>query len=194
MSKTDIRLEISETLRRLTARDRALKSTTLAAALQRLPEWRAGGSVLAYVSRPDEADTRTIIHSALEAGKRVYAPRVAGNDIVFHALERPEDASVKHAYGMFEPAADLPVFPAGMAPGTGLIVLVPGLAFDERKNRLGRGKGYYDRALRALRDRPGRERLFILGLCFEEQVLPAVPVTETDERMDAVLTDRRLVR
>lgn len=72
--------------------------------------------------------------------------------------------------------------PAGHEAGD--CVVVPGLVFDRSGNRLGRGKGFYDRFLGKL-----GSRVFKVGLAFSFQVVPAVPVESYDVRLDAVLTD-----
>lgn len=82
-------------------------------------------------------------------------------------------------WGLREPPND-----AEVAPPPDLI-FVPGLAFDAQGGRLGRGKGFYDAALRRL---PG----FRLGICFESQRLPLVPTTPHDQRVQALLTESGL--
>ena len=64
------------------------------------------------------------------------------------------------------------------------LVLVPGVAFDLRGNRLGRGKGYYDRLLESFNGHK-------IGIAFDEQVVDAVPVENLDVRMNAILTPTR---
>jgi 5-formyltetrahydrofolate cyclo-ligase len=69
------------------------------------------------------------------------------------------------------------------------LVIVPGLGFDESGNRLGRGRGFYDRFL------SHREfRGVACGLAYEQQVLPEVPVDETDFLMDMLVTDQKVRR
>jgi 5-formyltetrahydrofolate cyclo-ligase len=63
------------------------------------------------------------------------------------------------------------------------LILVPGMAFDKNYNRIGRGKGYYDRFLHGL-------DTFKIGICFHFQLLENIPVSETDIAMDMVITDK----
>ena len=67
---------------------------------------------------------------------------------------------------------------------------MPLLAFDARGHRLGYGGGYYDRTLAALR-RDGR--VLAVGVAYDEQEVPAVPVDDWDERLDMVVTDCRVL-
>ena len=61
-------------------------------------------------------------------------------------------------------------------------IIVPGVAFDNQKNRLGRGKAYYDKLLK-------NTKAFKAGVCFGFQLLDSVPVNSFDEKMDLVITD-----
>ena len=75
----------------------------------------------------------------------------------------------------------------GTAESADTLFLVPGVAFDEAGGRLGRGRGWYDRAL------TGFERAARVGLAFEVQIVPSVPATSWDVSMDAVVTERRCI-
>ncbi len=69
------------------------------------------------------------------------------------------------------------------------LVLVPGLAFDPNGNRLGRGKGYYDRLLSQ-----SSSRTALVALAFEEQILERLPVEPHDVKMDYIVTENRVIR
>lgn len=66
------------------------------------------------------------------------------------------------------------------------LVLAPLLAFDRRGGRLGQGAGHYDRTLANLRT---AGRIFVLGLAYSGQELPAIPMEPHDQRLDAILTE-----
>ncbi len=194
MHKNHIRRDINEILNRLDRKTRSARSRAIAARLFSLPEWRDCRSLLAFAGRNDEVDTRQIMAEALAVGRLVYAPRVEGADLIFHRIAVLDDISVPHPYGMLEPPALLPRFSEEARPPGRCLILVPGLAFDRHKNRLGRGKGFYDRFLRAQGERAGGNTVFALGLCFQVQLFDAVPHSEEDMAVDAVLTDTELVR
>jgi 5-formyltetrahydrofolate cyclo-ligase len=63
------------------------------------------------------------------------------------------------------------------------LIIAPGVAFDRRGGRLGRGGGYYDRLLRRA------EKVPVIGLCFREQLVKKVPMKPHDVRMNKVITD-----
>lgn len=138
----------------------------MAAALCALPVWRQAPAVFCFVSLPDEPDTGPILRAALQAGKRLYLPRVAGD-----AMETVPAAALAGlcpgALGIREPAG-----PAGPLP-PGTLALLPCLAMDVHGVRLGRGGGYYDRFLA----RFAGPRLV---LCPAALVLPALPHDAAD--------------
>jgi 5-formyltetrahydrofolate cyclo-ligase len=105
-------------------------------------------------------------------------PKVTGDELVFRLVSSPGTDLKPGAFGIMEPADHCPVVP----PQDIDVFLCPGLAFDPRGGRLGRGKGYYDRAL----SRAGYGALK-LGVCFPEQIVPDTFGGELDIRMDEVL-------
>lgn len=82
-------------------------------------------------------------------------------------------------HGVHEPLADSPVLPAHQLD----VIVLPGVAFDGRGGRLGRGGGYYDRFLA-----DSRVRALRIGACFCEQFVPEVPMEEHDGTVDRVVT------
>ncbi len=193
MSKTGIRSAITLKLKSLPPVQVRNFSSAIAEKLFSLRQWREADGLLAYMSMEREVNTRPVIVRALAAGKRVYLPRVDGASIVFHSIRHLSEVSVPHAYGMLEPCPGLPRLELPFPPGMSALVLVPGLAFDREKNRLGRGKGYYDRFLSEFAARGVRANGYFLGLGFSVQLLPSVPHSEADVKMDAVLTEKELV-
>ncbi|MBN2353609.1 MAG: 5-formyltetrahydrofolate cyclo-ligase [Spirochaetales bacterium] len=194
MSKTEVRSAIARQLNSLLPDCIRGSSSALAGRLFELRAWREAGMLLAYMSMTREVDTRPVVARALSAGKRVYLPRVEGDGLVFHAVRSLSEASIPHAYGMLEPGPDLPRLVLPLPPRSRALVLVPGVAFDREKNRLGRGRGFYDRFLSDFAIRAGGEEVFLLGIGFHLQLLDAVPCGPSDVPMDAVLTDKELLR
>ena len=134
-------------------------------------------SVFLYLSFSHEAGTDKLLQSLLEKGKTVYCPRVEGKEM--EAVLYGEDLSLS-AYGIREPL--------GKAfEGDIDVAVVPLLAVDERGNRLGYGGGYYDKYLSA------HKNTLKIGYCYDEQIVRELPVDGNDVRMDAVVTDKRIV-
>jgi 5-formyltetrahydrofolate cyclo-ligase len=193
MSKTAIRLQIKTELKSLSRAEIEKKSAAIARRLFHWKAWPESEILLSYLSLATEVNTAPIIVRAYQDGKTVFAPRLNGAELAFHEIKSLGQASVPHPYGMLEPPARLPVFPPALAPERRALVLVPGLGFDRGKNRLGRGKGFYDRFLSGVAAHYRRENFFFMGICFHVQLLSAVPHTPSDVAMDAVLTENEFV-
>lgn len=149
-------------------------------------EYRKSEVVLIYLSTPTEVDTTPIALRAWADGKRVLAPLVAWEQRRMLPMEiRSLTTDVREGMmGIREPQEGVPV-PVGEID----LVIVPGLAFDAAGNRLGRGRGFYDRFL-AHRD----YRAISCGLAFEEQVIDELPVEPNDRRMHILVSDARVRR
>ncbi|WP_294616767.1 5-formyltetrahydrofolate cyclo-ligase [uncultured Bacteroides sp.] len=151
------------------------QSAEILAALEAHPAFRAANIILLYHSLPDEVDTHGFIRKwSME--KRILLPVVAGDDLELRAYTGPADLAIG-AYGIEEPTGALFTDYAAID-----LVVVPGVAFDRNGNRLGRGKGYYDRLL------PRIPAAYKAGICFPFQVVEEVPAEPFDIRMDEVIT------
>ncbi len=158
--------------------DKAAADKALCERLLALPQIRTAGTVLTYVSQPQEADTRALIAALLAAGKTVAAPRCADamGEMQFFVI-RSFDELAPGAFGLTEPTLDCP--PA--YPGADSVCLVPALLFDENGYRLGYGGGYYDRFLAGYGGKT-------VGLCYDGEVVPELPRGAFDRPVDAVVT------
>ena len=149
--------------------------------LARLPVWRGATRVAGYQAIRGEIPVTSALYDAHMRGAGLVFPRVAGTELVFH--EWDGSVLVPGPYGIREPAATLPV----VAPRDLDVMLVPGVAFDPRGNRLGYGGGYYDRVLAA---RP----CLTIGIAWTFQVVDAVPMEPWDQPVDALLTESGWVK
>jgi 5-formyltetrahydrofolate cyclo-ligase len=147
--------------------------------------WKQYETVLLFLSAGREIDTSPILKSALEGGKRVFAPRLAGEGMVFCRVPSAAGPWEEGLFGIPEPPppGDGAVLSAADFPA---LVFVPGLAFDAGGGRLGRGGGYYDRFLAGLEaaGRPFRAA----GLCTGCQLVPEVPADGWDKKVDCLCT------
>lgn len=137
--------------------------------------------VFAYLSKADEVGTRTVIDQLLERQVTVVVPSLVDRTLMVATRFPGWDALRPGALGILTP-------PSKEACAAVVdLVLVPGLAFSARGARLGYGAGYYDRWLAA---HPAATRI---GLGFEYQISEQVPLAAHDERLDYLVTDRRLI-
>ena len=141
---------------------------------------------MVFLSLHSEVDTTPLVLRAWQDGKRVLAPKVSWNQRRMLPLEfrsLTEDLA-DSTMGIREPVSGIP-FPVGLID----LVIVPGLGFDEYGNRVGRGRGFYDRFL-ANAEFQGAA----CGLGFEEQVVPSIPAGPLDRQVDLVITDEKVRR
>lgn len=129
-----------------------------------------------YLSTPNEVETDGIIEELLKQGKIVAAPRIENNELAFHKLESLKDIEL-NKYHIREP-----LFSSETIDNIE-IVIVPGIAFDVSKNRIGHGKGYYDRYL-------SKHECYKVGLAFDEHLHKEIPTDSFDIKMDIVITDK----
>lgn len=144
--------------------------------LLRHPHLIAANTVMMYCSMPDEVHTHEALDHLVAMGKHVLLPVVTGEETMEVREYRGKNDLQKSAFGIFEPTG---------SPFTDYeqidLVVVPGMAFDAHGNRLGRGRGYYDRFLRAL------PHVYKIGICFDFQKQPYIPTDANDVKMDEVL-------
>ncbi|MBV6415970.1 MAG: hypothetical protein CMLOHMNK_00497 [Steroidobacteraceae bacterium] len=191
MTRSEIRSALRSRRRALGARDRARLSRAIALeVLRALGSSIRGRRIAAYAALPEEPDLSFALDELARRGARVYLPRIASYRQRRLAFAAAAGADRVNRYGITEPSRTAPTVRAVELD----IVLVPLVGFDARGVRLGMGGGYYDRAFAFRRHRwhPSRPRL--IGIAFACQQVEALPATSHDLRLDAVITERGLVR
>jgi len=204
-AKTALRAEAKDVLRNLAAVERATAAEKILARLKEWPAFQEANVVAAFTGSHGEVDTETLLRHILASGKTLLLPYVRsiadGSPRLFMATIRNYDQDLQEgAFGILEPRNELretgaaivgvefkftPTI-AASTPEPDLI-LIPGLAFDERGGRIGRGKGFYDRYL------DGKSSLKV-GLAFEAQLLRKKLALEPhDQLLDGLVTEQRLL-
>lgn len=130
-------------------------------------------NILTYYSLPDELDTKCQLND-WHQNKNIFLPKVNGSnlDIIRYAPSQIEIG----AYNTFEPIGPT-IDPAKID-----LAIIPGVAFDKNGNRMGRGKGYYDRFLLNC-------NTIKIGICFDFQLFDTIPNEPHDIKMDAIITN-----
>ena len=135
-------------------------------------------TILMYYSLPDEVNTHAYIDQLLTEGKKILLPEVIdGENMVIREYTGKHDLK-EGAFHIMEPIGSL--FPEERYQEINLAI-IPGMAFDQQGNRLGRGKGYYDRFLQKI------PQVYKIGICFPFQLVDEIPTEETDIKMDAMI-------
>ncbi len=176
LTKQQMRNKILSRIRAQKEEDRARKSKAIKNKLFKTAVFKKAKRIMFYLSFGGEVDTREMIKEALALGKEVILP-VCRNSMLKACLFDSSMGLRKGVYGILEPKLKNYVDPKKIN-----LVACPGIAFDKKGNRLGRGKGYYDRFLKKLSPKAAS-----LGLAFSFQVLPSVPTSSTDVKVDKVI-------
>ncbi len=102
--------------------------------------------LLGFVPYGSEIDISEILQDALAKGKKVYLPKVVGDDMFFYLVESLDELEEGYK-GILEPKGDTECFHYREEMADKVLMLMPGAAFDGLRNRIGYGKGFYDRYL-----------------------------------------------
>jgi len=162
---------------------RMRKSLAIEATVISAREYQQATCVMLYASSHDEVHTFSLIERALADGKTVILPRMAASENLEPHVVQDTTELRRNRFGILEPLETAPRASLGDIN----VAIVPGVAFDDRCNRLGMGKGCYDRLL------PRIEHATRIGLAFEEQLVEAIPCVEHDCAVDVVITERRVI-
>lgn len=170
-------------IRELSIADRTTADERVCASIQLLEEFAAAEQVLAYYALGDEVSLKLLLRKAGALGKRIYLPAIARAGSLVFARWTPGDSLRTSVLGVCEPTSSEP--PRAVRS----VCLIPGRAYDPARNRLGRGGGFYDRAM------AGLERMGVtIGIAYSCQIFDAVPVDDGDQRVGLVVTDREVYR
>lgn len=150
-----------------------------------LPEYRKADTLFIYVDCKHETETADLIRKALADGKKVAVPKVLGQDMRFFYINSLETDLEDGYFGIREPYERNPADHA--ADSEGSLMVMPGVAFDESRHRIGYGGGFYDRFLEA---HPG---LPTIALAFEFQVRAEVPFESFDILPGKIVTEKRVI-
>ena len=179
MTKKELRAQIRQRNREmLAAENRERWSQSIIERIRRLDIFADAKRIGLYHAWPDEPDLARLVREYVQT-KQLFIPRVEGDDIAFYAYTGEADLEAEGAYGIAEPTADAAT---AILPSSLDLLLVPGVAFDRKGSRMGRGKGYYDRFLPATQAR-------LIGVTFSYRLLEELPTDPWDRPMDGVITE-----
>jgi 5-formyltetrahydrofolate cyclo-ligase len=134
-------------------------------------------TVAIYHALPDEVQTAGFIEK-WHLKKKILLPVVEDKDISLQ-LYKGKESLKAGCFGILEPDCT----EKGIKPD---LIIVPGIAFDHQCNRLGRGKGYYDRLL-------SDTSVPTIGICFHFQLFDQIPTDVHDQKMSIIITDQEII-
>ena len=179
LTKSQLRNILLSKLKEQTEQQREEKSKLIERELLEQEEFIKAKRIMFYLAFDSEVNTENMINKARELGKQIYVPRCDTKQRVLRPCLLTEGSVLKEGpYHTLEPQtkADLPLEELDLT-------IVPALAFDKSRNRLGRGKGYYDRFLKMVSTHTRS-----IGLAFDFQILPTLPVEQNDVPVNKVLS------
>jgi len=189
LSKQKIRSKYLAERDALSLSERKEKSRMIQDALKKELCYREADMVLVYMDYRSEVMTTTLVEELLSSGKKVFAPRVKGFDILFYEIYSLEDLEQGYQ-GIREPMEKQEMLLSEtVLREKNCLVLVPGAVFDRKLSRMGYGKGFYDRFL----EKYG-EYVFTVGLAFSCQIAKQVPTEQHDRRLDLIVTENEVIR
>lgn len=153
-----------------------MKSAALLEKLEQHPRFRAAKTVLLYYSMSDEVQTHAFVDKWYRQ-KTILLPVVKGNLLMLRRYAGKDSLQTGEAYRIEEPIGEEFTKYEEID-----LAIIPGVSFDPQGNRLGRGKGYYDRLLPLLQS-------YNIGICYGFQVSPRIPTEIFDRKMDEVWTE-----
>ena len=178
LTKNQIRSKILLRLKSQKEENRSRKSRIIRNKLFRTKVFKKAKTIMFYIAFRGEVDTTEMIEKVIKLGKKVTVPVCKNDRVSITPCILDHSASLKKGpYGVCEPVKRTHVNLRCLD-----LVIVPGLAFDAKGNRIGRGKGCYDRFLSKL-----RKETPSIGLAFDFQLLPAVPSQTHDIRVNKVI-------
>lgn len=168
-SKKEIRAELREKLRTMTNKERAEKSSAISNRLIEILHEIKPETCLMYKALPTEVNIDIALEYCINNGIKVYLPRVNGDNM--EIVEYGE--LVVGAYGILEPMGEA----SDILP---TVAIVPLLGVDKLKNRLGKGKGYYDRYFE-------NKDIYKIAVAFSTQLVDELPIDDNDIAMDELI-------
>jgi 5-formyltetrahydrofolate cyclo-ligase len=186
LAKSDIRKTILDKRNSISQLDIINNSRIISNRVISTKEYQSSLSVGIYYSIGSEVKTFDIIKHSLENKKEIALPRVIDSTIIqFFKIMEDKFEKIKFTkgkYGIFENSMSTTIIDKID------LLIIPGIVFDLKGNRIGYGKGYYDRFLSL-----GKSKS-IMGLSYESQIINEIPNNEHDIPVDIIITEKRIIR
>ncbi len=176
LTKNELRKEVRLRKKQYTANELKDLSQSIVRKLLGLSAIKEARTIMLYCSLPDEVYTMDLIHRLKKMGKDIVLPVVTSDTEM--ELRRYESDNDLHTgyYNIPEPCGEKYTETENID-----VAIIPGMGFDKNGNRMGRGKGYYDRFL------SGMKHIYKIGICFPFQIFDTIPTNRNDIPMDIVI-------
>jgi len=182
--KNKVRKNLLLLRKNLSKADVLEKSDKIKNRLFRLKEFKQASNILFYVSYGSEVCTHEMIKEALSKNKGVFVPvtNKKNKTLILSKLEKWDELCIG-AYNILEPKKEMI---KEISFDEIDLIIIPGIVFDLKGNRIGHGKGFYDRLLK-------NTKVSIIALAFEFQIIGKIPVDKHDKPVDIIITEKRII-
>lgn len=181
MDKKQLRKQIRERKKEFSLSEKIELSRPVFEKIEKEELFKEAKVVLLYYSMDDEVYTHDFVEKHYKT-KTILLPCVDGDDLILRQYLGIESMKAGEQFGILEPVGkefnDLEKID---------LMIIPGVAFDKEKNRLGRGRGFYDRLLKTVNATK-------IGVCFDFQVVEQVPTEDFDVKMDVVISTTNIYK
>ncbi len=178
MDKKELRKQIRAAKKAVPFCEKCSRSIPIMQQVEQLPQFRDAQTILLYWSMEDEVQTHDFVNRGYQQ-KTLLLPCVDGDDLRLRQYTGPECLKEGEQFGIGEPTG-----PEFTDLNSVQMIIVPGVAFDRHNNRMGRGRGFYDRLLKST------PNAYKVGVAFNFQMVELVPTEEFDVPMNAVITEK----
>jgi 5-formyltetrahydrofolate cyclo-ligase len=179
MDKDFFRKKILDIRNSLSQKEVEICSDKIWKSLSKLKEFQEAKGIFIYISFKNEVDTNKIIQSIIDT-KQVMVPCIENGKINISQIDN-FCTYKKDKFGIPEPCEKKICSPKKID-----LAIVPGIAFDLNRNRIGFGGGYYDRILKLINAKK-------IALCYDFQLLDNIPIDNHDIKMDFIITESRMI-
>lgn len=177
MDKKELRKQIRAAKKAVPFYEKCSRSAPIMRQVEELPQFQESQTILLYWSMEDEVQTHDFVNRWYKE-KTLLLPCVDGNDLRLRQYTGPECLKEGEQFGIGEPTG-----PEYTTLDNVQMIIVPGVAFDHSGNRMGRGRGFYDRLLKST------PRAYKVGVAFNFQMVDHVPIEDFDVPMNAVIAE-----
>ncbi|MBT5483888.1 MAG: 5-formyltetrahydrofolate cyclo-ligase [Gammaproteobacteria bacterium] len=187
MDRKSLRKQMRELRRSLLPEDQARVAKSAAKTALNQSAFPLGESIALYMAADGEIDTGFLLQTLLDQGKNCYLPVLVEETttLIFRQF-LPDKPMLRNFYGLLEPEATAPA----IAPEDLSCVFMPLVAFDDKGNRLGMGKGYYDRTFAFVNDKSAKGPELI-GLAHECQRVENLEAADWDVPLGGIITGQQ---
>ncbi len=143
-----------------------------------LEKFKKAKVIAIYKNLKDEVNTNYLINYSLNVNKIVLLPRVVGNDIIFFKYQI-NDKLEESIFHILEPIYNIDNIYKDKID----LIIVPGICFDKYNNRLGYGRGYYDKFLK-------NKSIYKIGISYSDLLIDIIPTDKWDIKMNLIITEK----